>query len=96
MGLIPIFSTATAAPRDNGVGFNHVFFYDFGAIRKNGIKAYCRSLVSGVPLPIRLLLLPLEIEVYAHLCADYRLLANMLAGRMVMLAFFGSWLYSAG
>ncbi len=93
MGLIPIFSTATANfTVTTALALITFSFMTFGAIRKNGIKAYCRSfLVSGVPLPMQLLLLPLEIlGVFTRTFAlTIRLLANMLAGHMVMLAFFG-------
>ncbi len=93
MGLIPIFSTATANfTVTTALALITFSFMTFGAIRKNGIKAYLRSfLISGIPLPMQILLLPLEIlGIFTRVFAlTIRLLANMLAGHMVMLAFFG-------
>jgi F-type H+-transporting ATPase subunit a len=101
MGMIPIFSTATA---NMGVTapLALIIFYLMvvGTIQKNGFMGFVKSFIpSGVPVPVLFLLVPLEIlglfiKTFALMV---RLFANMLAGHMVILCLlglivlFGAW-----
>jgi F-type H+-transporting ATPase subunit a len=94
MGLIPVFSTATANINVTAALALITFsFMTVGAIKKNGIGGFVKAFIpSGVPWPILLLLVPLEflglfIKTFA---LTVRLFANMLAGHIVIVSFLGT------
>ena len=92
LGLVPGFATATGNTGVNA-GLAIVAFcawHVFG-IRRNGLKAYLRSLVPEVPVfvwPVMLV-----VELVSHLVRPFaltiRLFANMLAGHTVLLTILG-------
>lgn len=93
MGLIPIFSTATANPNVTGaLAFFTLCFMIFGTLYKGGLKGFKNALVpAGVPKGILFILVPIEffglfIKTGALMI---RLFANMLAGHMVILSMLG-------
>ncbi len=93
MGMIPVFSTATANINVTGALAVVTFvFMILGAIYKNGLWGFLKVLVpSGVPLPVLILLFPIEvlglfIKAFALMI---RLFANMLAGHIVVLSLLG-------
>jgi F-type H+-transporting ATPase subunit a len=93
MGLIPIFSTATANINVTGaLALVSLGFMIFGSMYKLGVGGFFKALIpSGVPAPILIILFPIEflglfIKAVA-LCI--RLFANMLAGHIVILALLG-------
>jgi F-type H+-transporting ATPase subunit a len=93
MGLIPIFSTATANPNVTGaLAFFTLCFMIIGTLYKGGLKGFKSALVpAGVPKGILVILVPIEffglfIKTGALMI---RLFANMLAGHMVILAMLG-------
>lgn len=93
IGLIPLFSTATANINVTGaLAFIILCFLTVGAIIRNGIHGFFHAIKpSGVPIPILFLIVPLEfigifIKAFALMI---RLFANMLAGHMVILSLLG-------
>lgn len=93
IGLIPLFSTATANVNVTaGLALITLSFMIFGAMVKNGIGGFFKALVpSGVPIPILIILVPIEflgmfIRAFALMM---RLFANMLAGHIVIFAVLG-------
>ena len=93
MGLIPIFATPTANINVTGALALITFcFMVFGAIYKNGLKGFFKSLIpSGIPVPVLFLLVPIEflglfIKTFA---LTVRLFANMLAGHVTIAALLG-------
>jgi len=93
MGLIPIFSTATANINVTAaLALITLCFMIFGSIYKNGIKGFMQALTpSNVPVPVLFLIVPLEmigllIKTFA---LTIRLFANMLAGHIVILSLLG-------
>ncbi len=93
MGLIPVFSTATANVSVTGaLAVITLSFMIFGAMYKNGVLQFFRSFIPhGVPAPILIILVPIEflglfIKAFA---LTIRLFANMLAGHIVILALLG-------
>ncbi|MFA5060057.1 MAG: F0F1 ATP synthase subunit A [Candidatus Omnitrophota bacterium] len=93
MGLIPLFSTATANVNVTAaLALVTLSFMIFGAIYKNGFMGFVKALVpSGVPAPILIILVPIEvlglfIKTFA---LTIRLFANMLAGHIVIFALLG-------
>lgn len=93
MGLVPLFSTATANLNVTGaLACVTLFMLTVGVIWKNGIGGFFKAFVpSGVPAPILLLIVPLEfvgifIKCFALMI---RLFANMLAGHMVIYSLLG-------
>ncbi len=93
MGLIPLFSTATANINVTAsLALITLSFMIFGAIYKNGPMGFLKSFVPhGVPAPVLILLVPLEflglfIKAFALMI---RLFANMLAGHIVIFALLG-------
>lgn len=93
MGLIPIFTTATANVNVTGsLAIITLCFMLFGAMQKHGVIGFFKSLAPhGVPVPILVLLLPIEflglfIKAFALMI---RLFANMLAGHIVIFALLG-------
>ena len=93
MGLIPIFSAATANPNVTGaLAFFTLCFMIFGTIYKNGFKGFQKALVpAGVPKGILIILVPIEfLGLFIKAGAlMIRLFANMLAGHMVIFAMLG-------
>lgn len=93
MGLIPVFSSATANPNVTGaLAFFTLCFMTFGTLYKNGWKGFQKALVpSGVPKGILVVLVPIELlGLFIKTGAlMIRLFANMLAGHMVILAMLG-------
>ena len=106
MGLIPLFSTATA---NLGVTFGLAsitfgMMVIGGMIKLGGPVGFFKAFVpSGVPWPILILLVPLEILglIIKTAALTIRLFANLLAGHIVVLSFlaivvaFGAWGYPA-
>ncbi len=93
MGLIPLFTTATANYSVTAALSIITFVVIvFGALFKNGPKGLASAFIpSGVPLPMLFLLTPLEvvglfIKVFA---LAVRLFANMLAGHVVVFTLIG-------
>ncbi|MBP9853286.1 MAG: F0F1 ATP synthase subunit A [Candidatus Omnitrophica bacterium] len=93
MGLIPIFSTATANFNITGALALVTFGYmTFGAIRKNGIGGFIHAFVpSGVPVVILFILIPIEILGFMirPFVLMVRLFANLLGGHIVLLSLTG-------
>lgn len=93
MGLIPVFSTATANINVTaGLAFITLGFMVFGAIYVNGFKGFMKALMpSGVPIPILFILTPIEfIGLFIKVVAlTIRLFANLMAGHIVILALLG-------
>ncbi len=93
MGMIPVFSTATANPNVTAaLAFFTLCFMVFGTLYKNGFKGFQRALVpSGVPKVILIILVPVEFfGIFIKTGAlMIRLFANMLAGHMVILSMLG-------
>ena len=93
LGLIPLFSAATANINVTGaLALITLCAMIFGAIYKNGFLGFLKSFVaSGVPFPILLILVPIKllgvfIKAFALMI---RLFANMLAGHIVILSIIG-------
>lgn len=93
IGLIPIFSTATANINVTfALGFLSFLLMSFGAIAKNGVGGFFKAFVpSNVPWPVLIILVPIEfLSLFIKSGAlMIRLFANMLAGHMVVLSFLG-------
>src|SRR3989338_1497093 len=93
MGLIPIFSTATANPNVAcALAFFTLCFMIFGTLYKGGLQGFKNALVpAGVPKGILVILVPIEfLGLFIKTGAlMIRLFANMLAGHMVILAMLG-------
>jgi len=93
MGLIPLFSTATANINVTAaLALITLSFMIFGAIHKNGFRGFFKALQpSGVPTPILIILMPIEfIGLFIKAFAlTIRLFANMLAGHIVILSLLG-------
>lgn len=93
MGLIPVFSTATANPNVTGaLAFFTLCFMIFGTLYRGGLKGFQKALMpSGVPVGILVILVPIEIlGLFIKTGAlTIRLFANMLAGHMVIFAMLG-------
>ena len=93
LGLIPVFSTATA---DISVTFSLAFLIlvllVFGTIARNGVKGFWHALIPST-LPGWLIPFFFVIEVISIGVRSFalmiRLFANMLAGHMVILSFLG-------
>ncbi len=93
MGLIPIFSTATANINVTGpLAFLIFVLLVFGTLLRNGVKGMWHALIPSA-LPAWLIPFFLIIEVFSILVRSaalmIRLFANMLAGHMVILSFLG-------
>ncbi len=93
MGMIPVFSTATANVNvTGGLALVTLCFMTFGAIYKNGFSGFWKAMVpSNVPSFILPVLVPVEflglfIKAFA---LTIRLFANMLAGHIVILSILG-------
>ncbi len=93
MGLIPLFSTATANINvTGGLASITLFVMIFGAIIKNGPIGFAKAFIPhGVPIPVLIILAPIEfmgmfIKAFALMV---RLFANMLAGHIVIFSLLG-------
>lgn len=93
MGLVPIFSTATANVNvTGGLALVTLGVMIFGTLHKNGLKGIGKALCpSGVPWAVLWILVPVEavgllIKTGALMI---RLFANMLAGHIVILSLLG-------
>ncbi len=93
MGLIPLFSTATANVNVTGaLATITLGFMIFGCIAKNGLKGFLSAITpSGVPIPVLFILVPIEfiglfIKAFALMI---RLFANLMAGHIVIFALLG-------
>jgi F-type H+-transporting ATPase subunit a len=93
MGLVPLFSTATANVSVTGaLALITLSFMIFGSMVKNGIGGFFRSFVPhGIPWPVLVILVPVEflgmfIKAFA---LTIRLFANMLAGHIVIFSLLG-------
>ena len=93
MGLCPMFSTSTGNINVTfGLASITFFFMVFGALYVNGPVAFFKSFApSGVPWPILILIVPLEMIGLVIKCAalTIRLFANMLAGHIVVFSLVG-------
>lgn len=93
MGLIPVFSTATANISVTGaLAATTLSVMIFGTIMKNGVKGFFKAIIpSGVPIPVLIILVPIEfIGLFIKAFAlTVRLFANMMAGHIAILALFG-------
>lgn len=101
MGLCPLFSTATGNINVTmGLASITFFFMVFGAMFANGpIKFFKAFAPAGVPWPILVILMPIEMIGLVIKCTalTIRLFANLLAGHIVvfslvgLLVTFGYW-----
>jgi len=93
MGLIPLFSTATANINVTfSLGFLILILLVFGTIARNGFKGIWHALVpSTLPKWLIPFFLVVEIASIVVRCAALmiRLFANMISGHMVILSFLG-------
>lgn len=93
MGLIPLFSTATANYNvTGGIALTTFFVMVFGAIYKNGVKGFVSAFVPhGLPVPVLFIITPIEfLGLFIKSSAlMIRLFANMLAGHIIILALLG-------
>ncbi len=93
MGLIPLFTAATANPNVTfALAFFTLCFMIVGTISKNGFKGFLKALIpSGVPWPILIILLPMEfLGIFTKAFAlMIRLFANMLAGHIMIFCLLG-------
>lgn len=101
MGLCPLFSTATGNINVTfGLASITFFFMVFGAMWVNGPINFFKAFApAGVPWPILIILMPIEMIGLVIKCAalTIRLFANLLAGHIVvfslvgLLVTFGYW-----
>ncbi len=101
MGLCPLFSTSTGNINVTlGLASVTFFFMVFGAMYVNGPIGFFKAFApAGVPWPILIILMPIEMVGLVIKCAalTIRLFANMLAGHIVvfslvgLLVTFGFW-----
>ena len=93
MGLCPLFSTATSNINVTGslAGITLAFMI-FGSIYRHGFIGFLKVFApKGVPWPIQLILVPIEvISMFSKAIAlTIRLFANMLAGHILIFALLG-------
>ena len=93
MGLIPIFSTATSNVNVTGaLAAVTLGIMVVGGIARNGFGGFLHSFMpSGVPWPILIILMPVEIMgmFIKPFALMIRLFANMLAGHIVLFSMIG-------
>lgn len=93
MGLIPVFSTATASLSVTGALAFTTFLAMVGwAVQRHGWVGFFRNFIPhGVPTPVLFLLVPIEIMglFIKTMVLSIRLFANMLAGHIVLFAMIG-------
>lgn len=93
MGLIPLFSSASSNINVTGaLAFVVFLLMTIGAIGKNGVSKFLRSFApSGVPGPMLVLIVPLEVVAFLAkvVTLALRLFMNMLAGHLIILSMLG-------
>ncbi len=93
MGLIPLFSTATANINVTaGLASITLLMMIGGGILRNGLVGFIKSLVpSGVPWPVIILLFPIEVMgmFIKPVALTIRLFANMMAGHVILFSLIG-------
>lgn len=93
MGLIPLFSTATASLSVTGALAFTTFLGMVGwAVQRHGWIGFFKNFIPhGVPTPVLFLLIPIEIMglFIKTMVLSIRLFANMLAGHIVLFAMIG-------
>ena len=93
MGLIPIFSTATAnIGVTAGLATITLGMMVVGGIYRNGFGGFLKTFVpSGIPWPVLIILVPIEIAglIIKPAALTIRLFANMLAGHIVLFSLIG-------
>ena len=93
MGLIPLFSTATANINvAAGLAIITLTVMILGAILKNGPVGFIKAFIPhGVPFPVLFLIMPLELAgtVVKAFALTIRLFANMIAGHIVLFSLLG-------
>jgi len=93
MGLIPIFSTATAnISVTAGLAIVTLTFMIGGGIARNGVLGFIKTFMpSGIPWPILIMLFPIEVVgmFIKPFALTIRLFANMLAGHVVLFSLIG-------
>jgi len=93
MGLVPIFSTATASLSVTAALATTTFLAMVGwAIQRHGVAGFFKNFIPhGIPTPVLFLLVPIEIVglFIKTLVLAIRLFANMLAGHIVLFAMIG-------
>lgn len=93
VGLIPCFATATGnLSVTAGLASTTFVFMIGGAIYRNGVIGFLKGFApSGVPWPLLILLVPIEVVsmFIKSIALAIRLFANMLAGHMVIFSLLG-------
>lgn len=93
MGLIPLFSTATAnIGVTAGLATITLVMMVAGGIYRNGMGGFVKSFVPhGIPWPVLIILVPIEVLglLIKPLALTIRLFANMLAGHIVLFSLIG-------
>jgi F-type H+-transporting ATPase subunit a len=93
MGLIPLFSTATANVNVTAaLATVTLGVMVVGGIAKNGVGGFLHTFMpSGVPWPILVILFPVEVlgMLIKPFALTIRLFANMLAGHIVLFSMIG-------
>ena len=93
LGLIPLFSTATANINvAAGLALIVLAVMLFGAIIKNGPVGFMQAFIPpGVPIPVLFLITPLELlgTLVKAFALTIRLFANMIAGHIVLFSLIG-------
>lgn len=93
LGMIPLFSTATANFNVTGaLAAVTLVLMIFGTILKNGLGGFVKALVpGGVPWPVLIILIPLEFLglFFKPMALMIRLFANMLAGHIIIFSLLG-------
>ncbi|MDA1045005.1 MAG: F0F1 ATP synthase subunit A [Verrucomicrobia bacterium] len=93
MGLIPIFSTATAnIGVTAGLASITLALMVAGGIYRNGVGGFLKTFIPhGIPWPVLIILVPIEIAglIIKPAALTIRLFANMLAGHIVLFSLIG-------
>ncbi len=93
LGLVPLMHTATAnIAVTAAMASTTLFMMQISGIRENGLGGYLRSFVPpGIPLWLLPIMIPVEIlgQLTKPFALTIRLFANMTAGHVVILTFFG-------
>ena len=88
MGLIPLFSTATAnISVTAGLALVTFVVMTVGGVLKNGPVGFIKAFIPhGVPVPVLILIVPLEMlgTIVKAFALTVRLFANMVAGHIVI------------
>jgi F-type H+-transporting ATPase subunit a len=93
MGLIPLFSTATAnISVTAGLASITLLFMIGGGIVRNGPVGFIKTFMpSGIPWPVLIILFPIEVVgmFIKPFALSIRLFANMMAGHVVLFSLIG-------